>query len=753
MEELKLINSLYACCSLNSDTAVRTIIEKEDLEDACQKIVDGFFDNMATVDDLKRIINILNYLEEEMAISSPVSDTMYDMILEILNDANFMTVGIDNGMGTEEGAREHKYPELRGSLKKVHYAITAEIPEKDSRKSLEDFLSGALSPFYTDIASAHDPEDVGNDIFIYTDYKWDGLSNVFECCENKIDHVLTRYKVKLNLGKDITHIYKGRSVSNVFGLNIPYELLGNTSYGIKTEIIMPQEQFEAYKKYTMNSKCNRRSAVSSILNRTADNFDPELLKFLRVIPLQISTEQPILALTDESTDGLICGEFAWLGAGTCNGRYQYISIYTPYCANRSCTPRIFSCDCFSGDLYLECFEDLASELYDKRDSIEAMAEKEGIPIDGMVFTLINDELIDKLGRSNDRNNFQVAFKFPAGTAKTTLLDVDFQVGPIAGSITPVAIIEPVWINGNKISHIGLSNMEKMERLNLHIGDEIIVQYDIIPKIIIDDTCKKGTGDKIVAIENCPVCGGDIKSGRCTNPDCDAKLVGRISNYVSKMNIAGFGIETVSALVSRDILTSVVDLYKLSQRKAELLEIQGFQEKTVSNLIAAPLNRLHIYPHELLGSIGIPDVSLTTMEKICRVIELDVLVNTPEVLLSMYRSIRGVGEIIAGKIVEGVSQKADIIKGLIPYFTFKPYKTLTGNVVFTGIRDGAFSEFLRDNPGIGTSSSVTKDTIAVITKDDPDSETSSMKDAKERDIPILAITEAKNKWGYQNTMKG
>lgn len=752
MGELKVLNSLYACCKSGNETAIKTIIEKEDLEGVCQTILDGFFEAKTTVEDLKKIIDVLNYIVEETAIPSTVSDTTYDMILEVLRDTNEMRVGTNVEMWTDESVREHKYPELRGSLKKVHFATTNQIPKKDSRKSLEDFLRSTLGPFLDE-----NPEEV---VWIRPDYKWDGLSNVFECSKNQVEYVLTRYKVELNLGKDVSHIYQGMSVLDIFSNNIPPQIYELDEYGIKTEVIMMQDNFAAYKEYMMDSKCNRRSAVSSILNRTVDNFDPEMRRFLEVIPLQISTKEVIPG----DPDVILAGSYVWRKVGVINGRYQYVGNRELVSSSRLPTLKhpapILTLPMFMVDASILAgyynppyFAGLAKNLYDDYKIIlEQSAEDCGYPIDGMVFTLENPKLVEQLGRSDDKNNFQVAFKFPAGCAKTTLLDVDFQVGPVAGTITPVAIIDPVRINGSRISHIGLSNMEKLDRLDLHKGDEIIVQYDIIPKILVDDTCKKNGGEKILPITKCPVCGGKVDKGRCENPDCDAKLVGRISNYVNKMNIPGFGIETISTLVNRGILKSIKDLYLLSQMQSEMIHIPGFREKTVASLVSAPLSKLHIYPHELLGSIGIPDVSLTTMEKLCRVIDMDVLVNTPEVLISMYQGINGIGEIMAAKIVEGINQRKELIKGLIPYFSFKNYREVVGNVVFTDIRDPEFATFLRDNPGISTSNSVTKDTIAVITKDNQDGETGSMRTAKEKEIPILAITEAKNKWGY-NTQKG
>lgn len=738
-EDVKLgvhtIDTLFGCCKANSATLVRTILEGDDLDEICRTLLNAFYEDLVETKVLEKIIDILTYLEDDMGITSPVSDTLYDMILECLNDHNVQVVGIGGDIGTNEGTKEHEYPELRGSLQKVHYPTTDDIPKKDSRKSLEKFLENTLSRFWKEY-----PDEI---VEILPDFKWDGTSNVFECSGTQINHVLTRYKVKDNLGKDISHIYRTKNTNDVFDYRIPGQLYDMSDYGVKTEVIMRQDKFEEYKKYILDKKCNRRSAVSSILNRTEDNFSVEMLDFLEVIPLQISTKEPI-----PGDPGVICCDdgFVWFRVGEINGRIQYISNYRK--DRPADMPGFILMQDSINEFYDGNYAQLANDLYNNNLWVTVDAKREKIPIDGMVFTLLNEKLTKMFGRSNDKNNFQVAFKFPAGVAKTKLLDVEMQVGPIAGTITPVGIVEPVQINGNTISHVGLSNMEKLERLQLHRGDEVLIQYDIIPKIMVTDECKKGDGELFTPITKCPICGGDIRSGRCVNRDCDAKMVGTIATYIDKMGIRGFGIETIATLMGAKILTCIQDLYRLSGRRQEMLTLPGFKEKTVDKLISAPLSRTNVYPHELIGSIGIPDISFATMERVCRIIDAEVLINNPEILMAVYEGINGIGEKTAEKIIDGIINKKELIVGVMPYITFKKYKPVAGNVVFTDIRDREFSDFLRDNPGIRTSTSVTKDTIAVITRDDQTEETGSIKSAKKNGVPILGITEAKNKWGYE-----
>lgn len=727
----KFINNIHRFSEYRELNNIQAVIENTDLEEVFELAYQGYFENKVGIDTLNKIIDFLSYLEEETSIPTPVNDTIYDKILEVLNENHITNIGTESNVIDDDSVREHKYPELRGSLQKVHFTTSDEIPKKDSRKSLEDFLRNILENGKSSIK--------GQLLPLFVDYKWDGASNVFECDGVNIDYVLTRYKVEMNLGKDVSHVYKGKTAKDIFGYKIPGQFYDMEKYGVKVEVIMPNDKFEEYRLYTMDKKCNRRSAVASITNRKDDNFDPKMLDFLEVIPLQISTDVPIEGNPDFiSTDDRI-----WFHAGIINDRHQYIAFYWDK------DPTMISMDkVLHGN-----FDSIAKSIYAYRELIEKDAESKGYPIDGMVITIGDWGFINTLGREHHKNKFQVAYKFPAGIKKTKLKNVTFQVGPIAGTITPVAEVEPIVMNGNTITHIGLSNMEKLERLDLHIGDEILVCYDIIPKILVDETCKKSGGKKIEAINKCPICNSDVQSGRCVNPNCDAKMVGRIAAFTKKMNIPGFGIETVSFLVERGILNSIPGLYKLNLRAGDMMMLPGYQEKSVSNLIKAPLSRTNVYPHELFGSIGIPDISLSTMEKVFRNVSVDSLMNDPEILFSMYQNINGLGEITVGKIVQGIDKNKKLLQELIPWFKFKEYEKESENqqlIMFTNVRDPKFSEYLREKFDIVSpkNDGFSAKAIALIVPDGEEIKSTKKDKAIDKGIPIFTLSDAKKKWGYE-----
>lgn len=759
---LRIATALFMYCDNldnNGEDDIQELLETTDLDELMETgylyCMQGTCENEKDmVNALQKLIYCLNCLETQTNIPTPVTDDVYDKVLELLSDRKGkQIIGISSDSTDKGNVREHQYPELRGSLKKVHFCEKDEIPKNDSRKSLEEYLQSVFEGLPRDMWK--DKSGKVGCCNIYSDFKYDGQSGVFECDGNKICHILTRYKLEKNLGKDITHVFEGETVKDVFGTNLPSGYAENVyPYGVQVEIVMTTSQFQAYQEYTNNTKCNRRSAVSSILNHTKDNFDPNLRKFITIIPLQVSSENNLASdyfgdpMLDDCGANLHSTDYIWYSLGHIAEKFLWVNVSRDNANLCTTVTEKLLHSVNKKTRYI----DLSNELYNKTTAIINRAKEEEIPIDGVVFTIRdvdNDhQITNYLGRTNDKNNFQVAFKFPAGVKKTMLKFVDFQVGPL-GNITPVAEFEPITINGNTLSRVNLSNMDKLVRLQLHEGDEILIQYDIIPKIIVDESCKKCM-DKplILPIAACPICGKplELTGWRCTNWECASKIVGRIFNYTRKMDIPGFGLETITMLHIIGVLNSIRDLYTLGSHTKEIEAQSGYGKKSVEKLLTSPLSRTNIYPHELLGSLGIPNISLSTMEKVCRVIPVDKLINTPEVIVEEYPNIPHVGEKTAQKIAYGIERYKQEILELLPWFTFIPYTEKEQHVVFHMVRDKKFERWLLGENGISSKSGLT-DALALIVLDGKMEETEKVKQAKELGIPILSLSEAKQKWGY------
>jgi DNA ligase (NAD+) len=240
---------------------------------------------------------------------------------------------------------------------------------------------------------------------------------------------------------------------------------------------------------------------------------------------------------------------------------------------------------------------------------EAEGQREGLSyeIDGVVIKVNQTALQRRLGYTGRAPRWAVAYKFTARSGVTKVEDVMVQVGR-TGKLTPVAVLTPVFIGGTTVSRATLHNADEIERLGLKIGDSVLVERggDVIPKIVeVVEDKQHPRGDKIFVFPSeCPVCGSEVvrEEGeadyRCINVDCPARLKESVLHFASRkvMNIEGLGDALVEQLLQRQMLTSVADVYSLTEEK--LLDLERVGKKTAQTLLGEieaskklPLNRV------------------------------------------------------------------------------------------------------------------------------------------------------------------
>jgi len=240
-------------------------------------------------------------------------------------------------------------------------------------------------------------------------------------------------------------------------------------------------------------------------------------------------------------------------------------------------------------------------------------------IDGMVIKVDDLELQEKMGMTTHHPRWAIAFKFKARQATSILRNVEFQVGR-TGSITPVAKIDPTPIGGVVVGSISLFNEEVIQEKDLRIGDTVLVERagDVIPYIVrsIPEN-RSGKEKKIVFPTNCPVCGDklvktpDEAVWRCVNINCEAQVVERIIHFTSKdaMDIRGLGEANIRKFYELGFLKDIPGIYSLPFDKIRKLE--GFGEKSLSNLETAISNSKKQPLHRLIFALGIRYVGETT----------------------------------------------------------------------------------------------------------------------------------------------
>ncbi len=737
IKQLKLLENFV---TNERDDLLKVTLPTIDIEGIADKLLNAKSDSdigMPLSEALSILLNTAQYIETDTTMESIMMDDTYDKLHEKYIDLTGHSITGTNGTsGSNRPTAQHKYPELRGSIDKVHFIHDKDIPSNDSRKSLESWFRAAIKKCYSD-----NTKYTGMNIGSW--FKWDGISGVFESSENTINQVLTRKDTDTNTGTIITHIFKDMKVSDVF-LDIknedsnfrwiPVDTFNKSEYGIKTEIYMTKYNFERFKSlFVTKPPKNHRSAVSMITNTLAEDYNPERLQYLTIQPLQISSSEKIELTTEES--------IAWSYVGMENGRHQYIRTSNFWHIMK--------------DISIDKLVDTLNT-----DSIiphHDVAERDGLPIDGVVITILNQDMVSKLGRSDNKNKYQVAFKFAAGTEKTKVKNVTFPVGPVTGLITPLLEIEPVTIMGNTITNATLSNIDKFDRLNLHVGDEIFIKYNIVPTVYKTDECKESNNPKIDFPTHCPVCNHELdvkvnedsgnRTVRCINLDCPSRVSGKIYNYINKLGITGIGLNTIEDLISVGIINKIPDLYRIQEYENEIINMPGYGQIKYNNIVKAINSKLTLYPHELLGSIGIPDIGRRIMKKVCKSIDFNELINLNPSMITLLVNIDGIGEKFANKICEGILNNKFLIDEILHYVVIKPYEDepdTTFKVLFTKVRDSELADILRNKYNADIQDSYTKDTSLVITKDKTVT-SSKIEKARKDGKRIITIDEARKEF--------
>ena len=261
-----------------------------------------------------------------------------------------------------------------------------------------------------------------------------------------------------------------------------------------------------------------------------------------------------------------------------------------------------------------------NELLDFYRNVQQQRPTLGYDIDGVVYKVDDMALQQKLGFVSRAPRWAIAHKFPAQEELTTLRDVEWQVGR-TGALTPVARLEPVFVGGVTVSNATLHNADEIERLDLHIGDTVVVLRagDVIPKVSAVLAERRPADATAIAIPTaCPVCGSEVFRAegeavtRCTGGlICAAQQKEAVRHFASRraMDIEGLGERLVEVLVDEKLIASVADLYHLRADQVAALERMG--EKSAANLIEAIEHSKQVALPRFLFALGIREVGEAT----------------------------------------------------------------------------------------------------------------------------------------------
>lgn len=514
---------------------------------------------------------------------------------------------------------EQKYPELKFKDSPTNKVGAIDHKENKFKKTKHIIPMLSLENTYNndDIAKFVKNTNV-TEFFIEPKYDGASLSLIYE--KGKLVKALSRGDGKT--GEDIT--------DNVMKINnIPKKVnISTNNFEVRGEAVMFHKDFDTLniERKTNNKEefSNCRNAASGML-RLKDSSEVKGLSFMAyLIPTQIALEIG-LNTQEEISNKLISLGFT---TGQCYLVDSYIGI----------------------DAVLD-------KIKDSKNSIE-------YDIDGAVIKVNDLNKQNELGNATKYPKWAVAFKYPQNKVYTKLKDVTYQVGKL-GTITPVAELEPIEIDGSVIARASLHNFDEIKRLGIKIGDQVAVEKAaaIIPKISgYAHELRTGEEKEIAIPDTCPICNSILvkKEGevaiKCTNFECSGRMKGLIKSFVGKegLDIEGFGESNVELFYDTGLIKKPSDIFELINKEQELLSLPKFAKKKVDNLIKAIKNCVNVEPNKAVYALQIEMVGNTASELLINNYgDFDKVLQATKEELS---KIDGIGEVCANSIVETVKTK-------------------------------------------------------------------------------------------------
>ena len=390
---------------------------------------------------------------------------------------------------------------------------------------------------------------------------------------------------------------------------------------------------------------------------------------------------------------------------------------------------------------------MLSDLQDKADNL-------GIPYDGAVMTYDDVEYGTSLGRTDKFFKHSIAYKYEDELYETVLIDIEWNTSK-SGLINPIAKFKETLIDGTSVTKATLHNISYIENLQLGIGDKIHIYKanKIIPKVHSNLTMSNTWN----LPDKCPCCGGNVeihnengsKTLHCMNPDCKAKLLGKLVHFVSKnaINIDGLSEQTLQKFIDLRWLESFKDIYYLSEHKNEMYKLDGFGKKSVDKLLESIEKSRNTTLDRFIYGLCIPLIGRTASKDIANNFNYDYEQFRKYGIVTHYKGIDGFGDSMNDSIHDYLRKNHMMVEMLADEFTFivneksenkvnLSNKTfvITGSLNHYKNRDELVS--IIEQLGGKVSGSVSAKTNYLI-NNDTESNSSKNKKAKELGIPIMS----------------
>lgn len=348
-----------------------------------------------------------------------------------------------------------------------------------------------------------------------------------------------------------------------------------------------------------------------------------------------------------------------------------------------------------------------------KNFIEEWTEKRpSLPyeIDGIVIKLNDIAGQRKMGNTARYPRWAVAYKFPAEKVVTELEDIIFTVGR-TGQITPNAVLSPVKVAGSTIRRATLHNESYIREKDLRIGDFVVIHKagDVIPEVVEPVLERRKNVSYFEMITECPICHTQLiktPSGidyLCPNNHCPARKIEGLLHFVSRpaMNIDGLGDAIIEDFYNMNIITKIEDIYNLKNRREDLIELEGFGNKSVDNLLTSIETSKSNSLERLLFALGIPGIGAKTAKVLAK--KYDNLENLMNASKEELTNIKDIGEILANNLID--------------YFAEERTQELINNLKEIGINMEYKGEKVLNNQLISNKKFVITGTISFMTRDE------------------------------------
>jgi len=342
------------------------------------------------------------------------------------------------------------------------------------------------------------------------------------------------------------------------------------------------------------------------------------------------------------------------------------------------------------DIGFQCVK--CYDLEDLHETLNNVDDK--YPTDGKVVTYKSISYSNSLGSTSHHPKHSIAFKWADETHTTTFIDIDWSVSR-TGRITPVAVFEPTEIEGSTVSRASCHNVSELKKLNMKEGDQIEIYKanKIIPQIDTNNT--KHDVNVTLIPEYCPVCGhktvfkteNDVETLHCIEPNCKAKIVGKISHFCNVMEMKGISDKIIEKIVENTFVENIDEIFDLDGN--DLINIDGFKEKTCNNIISTIKNNKTCSLAQFLRSLGIKHVGKSVSELIAkeyydyyRTLKNLNWFDISDILIKLIsdNNIEGIGDKMFQDISRELTEREDEIYRLLHYVEIEePKETTESNI--------------------------------------------------------------------------